>query len=391
MTESHRLRAVQSPIIPVIADLIRANPGTISLGQGVVGYGPPREAFAEIERFCADPANHKYQPVAGIAPLLVAIEKTLAAENNIRTGAAHGNRVMVTAGGNQAFLNAVFAIADPGDEFILPTPYYFNQEMAVTMANCRPVLVPTDANHQLDVAALRAAITPRTRAIVTVSPNNPSGAVYPGEMLRAVNALCAEQGIFHISDEAYQHFTYDDARHFSAASLPGSAAHTISLFSLSKSYGFASWRIGWMVFPEKLEAAMRKIQDTLLICPPVISQYAAIGALAAGANFVKEKLRGIAGVRAIVQHELAALVSDGVCEVPRAQGAFYFLLRVRSELPPTTLAERLVREHRVAVIPGNAFGLDRGCHLRVAYAALEKEMVAEGVGRLVRGLRAVCG
>jgi aspartate/methionine/tyrosine aminotransferase len=121
----------------------------------------------------------------------------------------------------------------------------------------------------------------------------------------------------------------------------------------------------------------------------VISQYAAIGALAAGAGYVKEKLRGIAEVRAIVQRELAALVADGVCEVPHSQGAFYFLLRVRSELPPLTLAERLVREHRVAVIPGNAFGLDRGCHLRVAYAALEKEMVAEGVGRLVRGLRAL--
>jgi aspartate/methionine/tyrosine aminotransferase len=385
MKESQRLRATQSPIIPVIADLIRSNPGTISLGQGVVGYGPPPAATAQLERFLAEPGNHKYQAVAGIPALVAAIEQKLAAENGITLGPE--NRVMVTAGGNQAFMNAVLAIADPGDEFILPTPYYFNQEMAVTMANCRPVLVPTDASHQLDVERLRAAITPRTRAIVTVSPNNPSGAVYPQETLLAVNRLCADHGIFHLSDEAYEHFTYEDARHFSAASVGDNAAHTISLFSLSKSFGFASWRVGWMVYPAALEAAMRKVQDTLLICPPVISQFAAIGALEAGARYVREKLRDITEVRSIVQRELLALVAAGICDVPQAQGAFYFLLRVRSSLSALEMAERLIREHGIALIPGNAFGLEHGCYLRVAYGALPRAAATESIGRLVQGLR----
>jgi aspartate/methionine/tyrosine aminotransferase len=294
---------------------------------------------------------------------------------------------MVTAGGNQAFLNAVLAIADPGDEFILPTPYYFNQEMAVTLANCRPVLVPTDAESQPDLPALRAAITSRTRAIVTVSPNNPSGAVYPRETLLAVNRLCAGHGIYHVSDEAYEHFTYDGARHFSAASEEGAAAHTLSLYSLSKSFGFASWRIGWMVYPAGLEAAMRKVQDTVLICPPVISQYAAAGALDAGAEYVHAQRRGITEVRGIVLEALTQLAAEGVCDVPPAQGAFYFLLRARSDRPALEMAERLIREHGVAVIPGNAFGLSRGCHLRVAYGALEKATAQEGIERLVRGLR----
>jgi aspartate/methionine/tyrosine aminotransferase len=387
MNESQRLRRTQSPIIPVIADLIRSCPGTVSLGQGVVNYGPPPAAMAQLERFLAEPANHKYQPVAGIPALLAAIERKLAAENDVRVGPQ--SRIMVTAGGNQAFMNAVLALADPGDEFILPTPYYFNQEMAVTIANCRPVLVPTDASHQLDLNALGAAITPRTRAIVTVSPNNPTGAVYPPDALRAVNRLCAEHGLVHISDEAYEHFTYDDVRHFSAASNEASAAHTISLFSLSKSFGFASWRIGWMVYPAALEAAMRKVQDTLLICPPVISQCAAIGALDAGAAFVREKLRGIAEVRAIVRRELATLVDERRCDVPPAQGAFYFLLRANTDRPALEMAERLIREHGVAVIPGNAFGLDRGCYLRVAYGALTMNTATEGLGRLVQGLRAL--
>jgi aspartate/methionine/tyrosine aminotransferase len=389
MAESRRLKAVQTPIIPVIAGLIRAHPGTISLGQGVVNYGPPSAAVAEITRFLAEPGNHKYQGVSGIPTLQEAIAQKLAAENCIDVGDAHGNRLMVTAGGNQAFLNVVLGILDPGDEVILPVPYYFNHEMAITMANARPVLTPTDGNCQLDLEALRAAITPRTRAIVTVSPNNPSGAVYPEAALRAVNALCAEHGIYHISDEAYEYFTYGDARHFSPASISGASAHTISLFSMSKAYGFASWRIGWMVFPADLDSAMQKIQDTVIICPPVIAQYAATGALGNGPTFVREKVRALAETRAMVQRQLRILEKAGLAHVPPASGALYFLLRLRSRLTPLAYATRLIREYRVAVIPGDAFGLVQGCHLRIAYGALQPATVAEGIGRLAAGVQAL--
>jgi aspartate/methionine/tyrosine aminotransferase len=397
MSESQRLRAVQTPIIPVIADLIRAHPGTISLGQGVVGYGPPPEVHGALARFFAAPANHKYQPVAGCAFLLEEIARTLTREHALTLDPApHGTRAMVTAGGNNAFLAALLAIADPGDEVILPTPYYFNHEMAIVMSGCRPVLVPTDAAHQLDLDALRAAIGPRTRAIVTVSPNNPTGAVYPAEALQAVNALCAEHGVFHLSDEAYAHFTHDGAAHFSPATLPGAGAHTISLFSLSKSHGFASWRIGWLVYPARLEAALRKIQDTVLICPPVVSQYAAAAALAVGGDWVRAQLGPLRAARTLVQSALAPLIAEGGCEVPAAQGAFYFLLRLpaaaeNSGAPVTSLAlaERLIREHRVAAIPGSAFGPERGRTLRLAYGALDPATAPEALARLTRGLRAL--
>ena len=128
---------------------------------------------------------------------------------------------MVTAGSNMAFLNSVLALADPGDEFILPMPYYFNQEMAIRMAGCVPVPVAVRDDWQLDVPALAAAITPRTRAIVTVSPNNPTGAVYHEADLRAVNALCARHGLYHFSDEAYEYFTYDGRRGRGRRSEPG--------------------------------------------------------------------------------------------------------------------------------------------------------------------------
>jgi len=385
MYDSFRMQSVQTPIIPVVGELIRAHPGTISLGQGVAWYGPPPEAVEYIRRFLADPQNHKYKLVQGIPELLEAIEKKLAAENRIRLG--RDQRIVVTAGANMGFVNAVLAITDPGDEIILNLPYYFNHEMAITMADCKAVCVPTDDNYQLQPDAIERAITGRTRAVVTISPNNPTGAVYPEGSLRRVNDLCRRHGIYHISDEAYEYFTYDGARHFSPGSMAGSGPHTISLFSLSKAYGFASWRIGWMVIPERLFEPIRKIQDTVLICPPVISQWAAVGAMDAGRAYCEDKLGETRAIRRLILERLQEI--DDLVTIPRADGAFYLLLRVHADLDPMPLVQRLIEEHKVAVIPGTTFGVRGQCLLRVAYGALEKDTAAEGIGRLVRGLRQI--
>jgi aspartate/methionine/tyrosine aminotransferase len=386
-----RMQAVQTPIIPTVAALIRDHPGTISLGQGVVSYGPPPQAIDGIGAFLADPENHKYRPVQGIPLLVEALAAKLRSENGIDLGysAAAGSTVVVTAGANLAFVNALLAVTGLGDEVIVQTPYYFNHEMAITMAGCRPVPVDTDDHYRLQPDAIRRAITSSTRAVVTISPNNPSGAVYGEPALREVNEICRRHGLYHINDEAYEYFTYGDACHFSPGSIEGSAGHTISLFSLSKAYGFASWRIGYMVIPEHLFDSVQKIQDTLLICAPVISQYAALGALQVGREYCRSKLTSIAAVREHVLEELDS-VRD-VCTVPAAEGAFYVLLRVDTALHPMDLVERLVKEFGVAVIPGTTFGLTEGCYLRVSYGALTEQTAAEGVRRLVRGLRSLAG
>lgn len=391
LAETLRMQSVQLPVIPAVGELIRNCPGTISLGQGVVYYGPPPEAIAQISQFLGDAENHKYKLVQGIQPLIEAIAEKLKAENHIEVSLeVDSDRcIAVTAGGNMAFANAILAITSPGDDIILQTPYYFNHEMAVTMASCHPVLVATDENYQLRPDAIRQAITEKTRAVVTVSPNNPTGAVYSKAALQEVNEICRDRGIYHIHDEVYEYFTYNGKQHFSPASLPDSAAHTISLYSLSKAYGFASWRIGYMVIPKHLLVSIKKIQDTILICPPVISQYAALGALQAGANYCREKHKAIAEVRQIMLNELDKI--QDICTVPPADGAFYFLLKVRAELDAMELVERLIREHGVAAMPGTAFGMEGGCYLRVAYGALQKEIAAEGIGRLVQGLQAILG
>jgi aspartate/methionine/tyrosine aminotransferase len=379
--------AVQSPVIPIVAEWIRARLGTISLGQGVVNYGPPKSAMDAIAQFAADPENHKYKPVHGIPQLLEAIQKKLAEENCIRI--SDSQRIVVTAGGNMGFVNAILAVASIGDEVILLSPYYFNHEMAISIAGCRSIVVGTDDTFRPKVDAIARAITRRTRAMVTISPNNPTGAVYAEPVLRQINDLCRDSGIYHIHDEAYEHFVWDGARHYSPASDEGAWPHTISLFSLSKSYGFASWRIGYMVIPEHLFEAIRKIQDTILICPPVISQFAAVGAMKEGASYCRTKLKELGEVRSLVAEELKEIAR--FCTIAPAAGAFYFFMKVRTHLDSMTLVERLIREHQVAVMPGSTFGMDEGCYLRIAYAALSKETVKEGIGRFVNGIKKIVG
>jgi aspartate/methionine/tyrosine aminotransferase len=381
-----RMAGVDTPIIPTIAAMVRAHPGTISLGQGVVNYGPPADALSALPHLMADSQLHKYQAVMGYLPLVEAIQRKLDDENGIACGT--DSLLMVTAGSNMAFLNCVMAVGDPGDEFILPMPFYFNQEMAIRMCGCTPVPVPTNPDWSLNVQALAAAITPRTRAIITVSPNNPTGAVYTEEDLRAVNALCAQAGIYHFSDEAYEYFTYDGVRHFSPGSLPGAAGHTLSFFSMSKNYGMASWRVGYVVYPADLAEVMNKVQDTNLICAPVPSQLLALEALKLGRAWVQPKVQALSAVRQVVYQALDRLGS--LASYPRTQGAFYVLMKLPGIEDALAFNRFMAEKHRVASIPGFAFGLTdtaQANYQRLSYGALDAATVAQGVTRYVAAVK----
>jgi aspartate/methionine/tyrosine aminotransferase len=379
-----RMSLVQAPIIPLVGELIRSTPGTISLGQGMVSWGPPPAAVEAAREAAADPASHRYGPVEGQPELVEAFMRTLEEENGLDLDTS---QVLVTAGSNMAFLTVVQATTEPGDEVILPSPFYFNHEMAVRIAGCVPVIVPTDARYQLDVDAIVGAITKRTRLVVTVSPNNPTGAVYPEDTLVEVNEICERHGLIHVSDEAYEYFVYGDARHFSPGSLPGASRHTISLYSLSKAFGFAGWRIGCMVVPVTLGEAVYKVQDTVLICPTMVAQAAATAALAVGRSWCAPHVERLAHVRDEVLARFGT--ASDLLDLPAPDGAFYALPRIRTALPAMTLMERLVREHKVAAIAGDTFGLTEGCYLRVSYGALDTATVEEGVERLIRGLRTI--
>jgi aspartate/methionine/tyrosine aminotransferase len=211
--------------------------------------------------------------------------------------------------------------------------------------------------------------------------------VYSESLLKQVNQICKDRVIYHISDEAYEYFTYDGVKHISPAAFPGSNEHTISLFSLSKAYGFASWRIGYMVIPQHLLNAVKKVQDTILICPPVVSQYAALGALQAKDNYLKDNIQTIAQTRKIVMNALKEL--QDLCTITPADGAFYYFLKVNTQRDALELVKKLIQEHKIAVIPGTTFGIDNGCYLRVAYGALQQQTAKQGIERLVKGLKSI--
>ena len=215
-------------------------------------------------------------------------------------------------------------------------------------------------------------------------------------MLAAINRLCARHGLLHISDEAYADFVHGAVPHRSPGSAPGSGAHTASLFSLSKAYGMAGWRVGYAAFPRQLMGALAKVQDTVLICPPQVSQRAALAALEAGPAWCRPRIAALGERRRQLLAAVAAAREGGLAVelLGSPDGAFYGLLRVPCQLDGLGLVERLVLDHGVAALPGESFGLTTAggrSLLRLSYGMLDAAPLEEALGRLFRGLTALVG
>jgi aspartate/methionine/tyrosine aminotransferase len=397
---ARRLGAVLPPVIPQVSAWMGQRPGTLSLAQGMVNWAPPAAVAPALGSLLAavgrpdgggpDPeasaSLDRYGAMEGDGPLLERLRHHLVGHHRLDLD---GAALLVTAGSNMAFNAVAQVILDPGDTVLLPVPWYFNHWMAIQLAGGVPVAV--DAGVVPDPALLAAAITPRTRAIVTVSPGNPSGVVIPPPVLAAINRLCAERGLWHISDEAYAAFVHGAQPHRSPGILAGSGAHTITLHTFSKAYGMAGWRLGYATVPRPLMAGLAQVQDTILICPPRLMQQAAVAALEAGPAWVAPRVAGLAPRRRQVLEAVAAARRRGLPLelVAEPDGAFYALLACSTPLSGEELVRRLVLEHGVALLPGEAFGLvPQGgtSTLRLSYGMLEGALLQEALDRLVGGL-----
>ncbi len=396
---ARRLARVLEPVIPRVGALTAAHPGTLSMAQGMVDWGPPAAVLAAVQAALAsaqaDPsaaaALDRYGPMQGDPELLAALAAHLQREHGLDL---EGSALLVTAGSNMAFQILMQVLCDPGDEVILPAPWYFNHVMAVQLAGGVPVL--PDAGLIPDPDQLAAAISPRTRAIVTVSPNNPSGVVIPPERLAAINALCAGRGLLHISDEAYAAFVHGQVAHWSPAAAPGASAHTVTLQSFSKAYGMAGWRLGYAALPQPLLAALAKVQDTNLICPPRLNQRAALAALAAGPAWLQPRLESLRQRRLQLLQNLRQARQSGLPArlLREPDGAFYALLQLRTPLTGLELVERLIIEHGVAALPGESFGLPATggeALLRLSYGLLAPDQLELALQRLCAGVTALAG
>ena len=358
----------------------------ISYAAGEPDFPTPQNIVDAASRAVLDPKNYRYTPAAGLPELREAIAAKTARDSGWTVPAS---QVIVTNGGKQAVYQSFATIVDPGDEVILPTPYWTTYPEAVKLAGGVPVDVfaGADQNYLVTVEQLEAARTDRTKVLLFVSPSNPTGAVYSPEQTKAIGEWALEHGIWVIADEIYQNLVYDGVKAVSIVeAVPALAEQTILVNGVAKSYAMTGWRLGWMVGPADAIKAAANLQSHLSSNVSNISQRAAIEALTGPQEQVEVMRQSFERRRNVIVAELNKI--DGVV-CPNPEGAFYvypdvtgLLNRTWGGVTPTTsleLADLILDQAEVAVVPGEAFGPSG--YLRLSYA-LGDEPLLEGIQRL---------
>ncbi|MFI6024193.1 pyridoxal phosphate-dependent aminotransferase [Amycolatopsis magusensis] len=396
MTTSGRISARIAGINPSATLAVDAKAKALKAqGRPVIGFGAGQpdfptpdyvvEAAAEAVR---DRANHGYTAAAGLPELREAIAAKTLRDSGLEVEAA---QTLVTNGGKQAVYSAFATLLDPGDEVLLPAPYWTTYPESITLAGGVPVQVTADEStgYLVSVAQLEAARTPRTKVLLFNSPSNPTGAVYPREQVEAIGRWALEHDIWVVADEIYEHLVYDGVKAESLpVVVPEMADRTLVLNGVAKTYSMTGWRVGWLVGPADVIKAAASYQSHLCGNVANVSQRAALAAVAGPLDAVARMRESFDQRRRTIVSMLSAI--PGV-DCPTPEGAFYAYPSVKSllgkeirgERPADTvqLADLLLREAEVAAVPGEAFGTPG--YFRFSYALAEDELV-EGITRVAR-------
>jgi aspartate aminotransferase len=363
----------------------------IGFGAGEPDFPTPQPIVTAAIEAARDPRNHRYTPAAGLPELREAIAAKTSRDSGYEVKA---NQVVVTNGGKQAVYQAFAALLDPGDEVLLPAPYWTTYPESITLAGgvAVPVLTDESTGYLASVEQLDAARTEKTKALLYCSPSNPTGAVYPPEQVEAIGRWAAEHGIWVIADEIYEHLTYDGVRAVSMpVAVPELADTCVVVNGVAKTYAMTGWRVGWMISPADVTKAAANLQSHLSSNVCNVAQRAALAAVSGPLDAALEMRAAFDRRRGTI----VKLLSDipGV-EVPTPQGAFYVYPSVKSLLgkeirgqrPQTSvdLAALILDEVEVAVVPGEAFGTPG--YFRLSYA-LGDDDLATGVTRMGELLR----
>ncbi len=362
-------------------DYLETMPDAISLGVGEPDYQTPWH-IREAGIYSLTKGFTKYTGNAGLTELRREICRYLARRFDL-DGYDWKSETIVTVGGSEAIDLALRALINPGDEVIVPEPSFVCYSPIARLAGGVPVAVATKAENRFKLTAdeLRAAITPRTKALVLPFPNNPTGAIMERGDLEAIAGVLRGTGIFVISDEIYAELTYGK-RHVSIASLEGMRERTVVIGGFSKAYSMTGWRLGYAAGPEPLIKVMTKIHQYAIMCAPTTSQYAAIEAMRAGDEDI-EAMREDYGYR---RRYILKRFRDLGLDCFEAEGAFYVFPCIRSTgLSSEEFAEKLLVAEHVAVVPGNAFGASGEGFIRCCYAASIKN-IDEALDRIGRFL-----
>ncbi|MGB6457600.1 MAG: pyridoxal phosphate-dependent aminotransferase [Streptosporangiaceae bacterium] len=360
----------------------------IGFGAGEPDFPTPDYIVEAAQRACAQPRFHKYTPAAGLPELREAIATKTARDSGLVVPAS---QVLVTNGGKHAVYEAFATLLDPGAEVLLPTPYWTTYPEAITLAGGVPVPVRTDetSGYRATVEQLEASCTARTKVLLFVSPSNPTGAVYPPEQVAEIGRWAAGRGLWVITDEIYEHLVYGDARFVSMPVVAPELADTcLVLNGVAKTYAMTGWRVGWMIGPADVIKAAANLQSHLTSNVCNVAQAAALAAVSGDLAAVGQ-MRAAFDRRRKVMSAMLNEVPGVVCPVP--EGAFYCYPSVRGVLgrdiagqrPQTSaqLAELLLDEVDVAVVPGEAFGTDGYFRLSCALGDADLE---EGVARVAK-------
>ncbi|HEY5014777.1 MAG TPA: pyridoxal phosphate-dependent aminotransferase [Acidimicrobiia bacterium] len=363
-----------------------AGEDVIGFGAGEPDFPTPAHVVEAAVAACRDPRNHRYTPTAGLPDLREAIaHKTKRDSGFDVTGA----QVLVTNGGKHAVYTTFQVLLDPGDEVLCPAPYWTTYPEAITLGGGVPVVVPTGeaSGFRVTIAQLEAALTPRTKALLFVSPSNPTGAVYPPDEVEAIGRWAVEHGIWVVTDEIYEHLTFGDHQFTSMPTLvPDLAERCIVLNGVAKTYAMTGWRVGWMISPPDVTAAAVNFQSQSTSNVSNVAQRAALAAVTGDLVAVGE-MRAAFERRGRLMHSLLAGIDGVRCLEP--EGAFYCFPSFEGVLgrdiagrrPATTLelCEVLLDVAKVAIVPGEAFGAPGYCRLSFA---LGDDDLGEGVGRI---------
>ncbi|MDQ3898264.1 MAG: pyridoxal phosphate-dependent aminotransferase [Actinomycetota bacterium] len=361
----------------------------IGFGAGEPDFPTPAHVVAAAVAAAPDPRNHKYTPAAGLPELREAVAVKTAKDSGYEVAPS---QVLVTNGAKHAVYNSFAALLDPGDEVLVPAPYWVTYPEAIRLACGVPVVVPTDAStgFRARVDALDAACTDRTKVLLFVSPSNPTGAVYTADEVAEVGRWAAERGLWVVTDEIYEHLVYGDHRFSSIPALvPELADRTIVVNGVAKTYAMTGWRVGWMIGPRDVIKAAVNLQSHATSNVANLSQRAALAALTGDQACVGEMWDAFDRRRRRM-HELLAAIPGVTCLEP--EGAFYAfpsfaevlgrpLAGGRTASTTLELAEIVLEESKVAIVPGEAFGAPG--YARLAYA-LAEEALEEGVNRLAK-------
>lgn len=363
-----------------------AGENVIGFGAGEPDFPTPQHIVDAAAAACADPKNHKYSPAGGLPETKQAIcDKTMRDSGF----ACEPANVLVTNGGKHAVYTAFAALCDPGDEVICPAPYWTTYPEAITLAGGVPVIIDTDAESgfQVTIEQLDAAKTDKTKVLLFVSPDNPSGAVYPPEAVKAIGEWAVANGVWVITDEIYEHLTYGSHEFSSMPVLvPDLADQCIIVNGVAKTYAMTGWRVGWMIGPTDVIKASANFQShaTSNVCN--VAQRAAIAAVSGPLDDVV-MMREAFARRATMMHQMLNAIDGVTC--PEPQGAFYCypdmtgLLgkEIAGQTASTTieLADIILDEAKVAFVPGEAFGLPG--YGRFSFALGDDDLV-EGIKRI---------